>query len=116
MQSPQRDHLNSADPQLAECARWFQALDAAVAQSGVGDIGSRRVTGFPYLRIDRLLVSLKGAAQADARVHEAWVDVVGVGNFALCLFGLLLAVLRLVFCHQLSQLIKAKTPLLLDIY
>jgi hypothetical protein len=74
VQPPQRGHLDSADPGLAECARWFETLDAAVTRSAVNDIGARRVTGFPYLRINRFLAAMKGEARSDARVREAWLD------------------------------------------
>jgi hypothetical protein len=73
VQAPQRDHLDSADPRLAECARWFETLDATVTRSAVNDIGARRITGFPYLRIDRFLAAMKAEARADARVREAWL-------------------------------------------
>jgi hypothetical protein len=74
MQAPQQEHLGSADAELARCAGWFEALDAAVAQAGVGDIAARRVAGFPYLRIDRFLEALKPEAKADARLRQAWID------------------------------------------
>lgn len=74
IQSPQRDHLDSGDAPLANCAAWFKALDSAVARSGVGDIAARRVAGFPYLRIDRFLAAMKPSAKADPRVREAWIE------------------------------------------
>jgi hypothetical protein len=74
IQPPQRNHLDSADPQVADCARWFEALDLAVARSGVADIAARRMAGFPYLRIDRFLASLKDDAKTDPRVRQAWLE------------------------------------------
>ena len=73
IQSPQRDHLNSGNAKLAECAHWFAALDEVVARVGVTDIAARRVTGFPYLRIDRFLAAMKHYAQSDRQVYQAWV-------------------------------------------
>jgi hypothetical protein len=73
VQPPHRDHLDAADARLAQCAQWFEALDAAVARSGVADIEARRVKGFPYLRIDRFLASMKQAARDDARLRNAWI-------------------------------------------
>ena len=74
IQPPHRGHLDSADAQLAQCAQWFETLDAAVTRSGVADIGSRRVKGFPYLRIDRFLAAFKDAARADPRLRRAWIE------------------------------------------
>ena len=74
LQPPQRDHLDSADPRLAECAHWFETLDAAVGQSEVGDAGAHRVSGFPYLRIDRFLEAMKADARTDEGLRRAWID------------------------------------------
>jgi len=74
IQAPQRDHLVSADVQLAQCADWFRALDSAVARSGVDDIAARRMAGFPYLRIDRFLAAMKSVATGDPQAWQAWVD------------------------------------------
>jgi len=74
IQPPQRDHLDSGNARLADCARWFVALDEAVAGSGVTDIAARRVTGFPYLRIDRFVAAMKDSAQSDRQIHRAWLE------------------------------------------
>jgi hypothetical protein len=74
LQGPQRDHLASTDIRLAECAVWFKALDAAVAQNAVNDIAARPMPGFPYLRIDRFLASMKSEAKQDLQRRRAWVD------------------------------------------
>jgi hypothetical protein len=74
IQAPQRDHLDSADLQLAQCADWFRALDSAVARGGVDDIAARRMAGFPYLRIDRFLAAMKPVATSDPQAWQAWVD------------------------------------------
>jgi len=74
IQPPQRNHLDSSNARLAECARWFAALDEAVSRDGVTDIAARRVVGFPYLRIDRFLAAMKESAQGDARIYRAWVE------------------------------------------
>ena len=73
-QPPQRDHLDSGNDRLAECARWFAALDEAVSRSSVNDIAARRVVGFPYLRIDRFLAAMKDSAQSDRQIYLAWVE------------------------------------------
>ena len=74
LQAPQRDHLASTDVRLAECAAWFKALDAAVAQSGVNDIAARPMPGFPYLRVDRFLAAMKAEAKQDLQLRRAWID------------------------------------------
>jgi hypothetical protein len=44
------------------CREWFGELDAKVAAADVRDAQSSRVEGFPWLRADRLLVSLRDKA------------------------------------------------------
>jgi hypothetical protein len=53
-------HLQS--PSLRECAQWFVTLDERVDAAGVHDAQYTRVAGFPYLRVDRLLASLRERA------------------------------------------------------
>jgi len=53
-------HLQS--PSLRECAQWFVTLDERVDAAGVRDAQHARVAGFPYLRVDRLLASLRAQA------------------------------------------------------
>jgi hypothetical protein len=85
-------HLES--PQLRECAQWFIALDERIASAGTQDAQYTRMPGFPYLRVDRALASLRGRAAErpdtiatfaqrlraldyDARLHE--IDNLPVG-------------------------------------
>lgn len=74
IQPPQRDHLNSNNATLEECARWFAALDEVVSREGITDIAARPVVGFPYLRIDRFLAAMKDSAKIDRQVYKAWID------------------------------------------
>jgi hypothetical protein len=53
-------HLQS--PSLRECAQWFVALDERIDAAGVRDAQYSRVAGFPYLRVDRPLASLRDRA------------------------------------------------------
>lgn len=53
-------HLQS--PSLRECAQWFVMLDERIDAAGVRDAQYARVPGFPYLRVDRLLASLRERA------------------------------------------------------
>ncbi len=46
-----------APPQ--DCAAWYRELDARVERGGVRDAQARPVAGYPYLRVDRLLASLR---------------------------------------------------------
>lgn len=74
IQQPHRDHLDSGDDAVRECARWFRALDTAVARAGVTDIASRRVSGFPYLRVDRFAAARRYDSDDDAELRRAWID------------------------------------------
>ena len=40
---PQRQHLSDQDGQVQSCARWFQALDAAVERTRVRDAAASPV-------------------------------------------------------------------------
>ncbi|MDH3447534.1 MAG: hypothetical protein OEO18_05270 [Gammaproteobacteria bacterium] len=73
IQQPHRGHLGSEDAAIRECARWFKALDKAVARSDVTDIASRRIAGYPYLRVDRFLAAVGGNANDEA-FREAWIE------------------------------------------
>ena len=55
-----------------ESARFFLELDSAVDASGVGNGAYFRVSGFPYLRADRFLVSLKDRLGNDVQKMQ-WV-------------------------------------------
>src|SRR5688500_9770184 len=59
-------HLESGSTEVRECAQWYRALDAEIDAAGVRDAQYTRVPGFPHLRVDRLLASLRSrAAQSD---------------------------------------------------
>jgi hypothetical protein len=58
---------------IARCERLYATLDDAVADAGVADGGATRVTGYPYLRVDRFLASF-GAAPLDAAAQREWID------------------------------------------
>ena len=61
-EDPLARHLESSSAPLRECARWFGTLDDATDAAGVRDAQYARVGGFPYLRVDRLLASLRSRA------------------------------------------------------
>jgi hypothetical protein len=59
-------HLESGSTEVRECAQWYRALDAEIDTAGVRDAQYTRVPGFPHLRVDRFLASLRSrAAQSD---------------------------------------------------
>ena len=57
-----------------EYGRFFEELDRAVYRSGNRNGAYFTVDGFPYLRADRFLVSLKGRLKNDAR-KDQWVHL-----------------------------------------
>jgi hypothetical protein len=58
---------------VGECARFFDGLDEAVRRATVGDAEAARISGFPYLRVNRFLAfGLAPDPRADA--FSAWVD------------------------------------------
>ena len=60
------------DDRVGECARLFARVDEAVVNHGVADAQSQRVSGLPWLRVDRLLGSYDAAAM-DGDTFTAWV-------------------------------------------
>jgi len=74
LEAPFRAHLESAAPQVRECAEWFQALDARIDAAGVRDAQDARVAGFPYLRANRLLASLRPAAETNEAILRALAE------------------------------------------
>jgi hypothetical protein len=67
--SPQVD----AEGPIGACAAFFEALDQEVTQAGVRDPGAFRVSGHPYLRVDRFLASFRDSVASDG-AFEAWLD------------------------------------------
>jgi 8-oxo-dGTP pyrophosphatase MutT (NUDIX family) len=69
-EAPLASHLESASVEVRECAQWYRALDAEIEAAGVRDAQYTRVAGFPHLRVDRLLASLKSrAAESDTALR-----------------------------------------------
>ena len=63
-------HLEGGADDVRECAYWYRALDAEVDGAAVRDAQYTRLAGFPHLRADRLLASLKErAARSDAALR-----------------------------------------------
>jgi hypothetical protein len=74
LEAPFSAHLTSAARQIRECAEWYRLLDERVTQAGTRDAQDTRVTGFPYLRVNRLLAALRPAAQANEAALHALAD------------------------------------------
>ena len=62
----------TASSRPVEDERFFNGLDAAVSKAGVQNAAYFKVTGFPYLRADRFLVSLKDRLDSDDQKNQ-WV-------------------------------------------
>jgi hypothetical protein len=67
-------HLESQSTPVRECAQWYRALDEATEAAGVGDAQYTRVAGFPYMRVDRLLASLRERARASEPAFQAFAE------------------------------------------
>ncbi|HYN12991.1 MAG TPA: hypothetical protein VET51_10165 [Burkholderiales bacterium] len=67
-------HLESSAAQVRECAQWYQALDEQIDAAGVRDAQHSRIAGFPYLRVDRPLASLRSRAAASEGALHAYAD------------------------------------------
>ncbi len=74
IEAPQRANLASQDPQVRDCAAWFQLLDHLIGQNGVADRGARRVYGFPYLRTDRFTASFIDEVRAHESAFSGWIE------------------------------------------
>lgn len=58
---------------LVQCRTLVTALDQRVAHHGVGDQQDRRVAGFPYLRVNRMLASYRDELST-AAAYQQWLD------------------------------------------
>ena len=76
--NPYLENLTLTD-ELGDCARYFDRTEQLVAEHSVADAQYARVTGYPYLRINRLLASgLK--PDPDSSLFDAWVaDLLELG-------------------------------------
>ena len=74
LDAPFSGHLVSEAPQARACAEWLRALDEGVDAAGVRDAQETRIPGFPYLRANRLLASLRPLAQSSEPALQALAD------------------------------------------
>ena len=61
-------------PDVAACRALFGAVDARVAEAGVGDAQFSRIDGYPYLRMDRFLDDPSIKPGPEDEEFEAWVE------------------------------------------
>jgi len=64
---------SAREGQVASCRQHYAALDARVAEAGVGDGLFTPIAGYPYLRIDRFLADDAIKRQAGGDGFDAWV-------------------------------------------
>ncbi|MEQ1776670.1 MAG: hypothetical protein ABL891_23030, partial [Burkholderiales bacterium] len=62
-------------PAVRQCAAHFIALNAAVERAGVRDAEAMRISGFPYLRVDRFSASLRNVnvMGSDDKAYVQWL-------------------------------------------
>ncbi len=68
------NHFGSESAAERECARWYRALDEAIDAAGVRDAQYAQLPGFPYLRVDRPLASLRDRAKANDSGFQAFAE------------------------------------------
>lgn len=74
LDQPLRSHAESQEPLVRECAEWFRVMDERIDAAGVRDAQDARVPGFPYLRVSRLLASMRGEARLNDAAARALAD------------------------------------------
>jgi hypothetical protein len=70
--APFSTHLTEPG-EAGACANYFEALDQAILEAGVGDRQARRIHGFPYLRVNRFLASFADQSLSGPAL-TGWVD------------------------------------------
>jgi len=73
LERPLDAHLASEVFGVRECAQWFETLDQAIDAARVRDVQDTRVEGFPYLRVNRLLASMRAQAMTSFE-QRAYVE------------------------------------------
>lgn len=79
-QAPMARHLERSD-EVGDCARLFRDLDERIDRAGARDAQAPRVSGFPYLRVDRFTASLgEAAAQLRGAGFAAWSELMAYAD------------------------------------
>lgn len=60
--------------EVASCRQLYSALDAQVAEAGVGDGLFTPIAGYPYLRIDRFLASDATKPEPGGDGFDVWIE------------------------------------------
>src|SRR5262245_25081420 len=84
----------------AACLEIFRRVDHAVGQAQVGDGMAARLSGFPYLRVNRFLASYAREEMDDAQFAEWMKRLMALATEA---YGVELGNLRANEAHQLAQ-------------
>ncbi len=71
LSSPLLENLQR--PALKDCSDYFVDIDKAIVAAAVVDAGALRITGYPYLRINRFLASFENLSYSESRFNQ-WVD------------------------------------------
>ena len=74
LEQPFLSHFDSQLLQVRECAEWYRVMDARIDAAGVRDAQEARIPGFPYLRVNRLLASLRADAWRSEPAVQALVE------------------------------------------
>lgn len=72
--APIAQHLERSDA-AGDCARLFREVDARIDALGVRDAMAPRVSGFPYLRVDRATAALRDEAFAARASFGVWSEL-----------------------------------------
>ena len=59
----------------AECLAWYDRLDAEIEKAGVRDAEEARITGLPFLRINRLAAALAQRASGSDEAFDVWLTL-----------------------------------------
>ncbi len=65
--------VDAAALSVVSCRSLYRDVDAWIKGAGVGDAQSARITGYPYLRIDRFLAADEVKPAVGSEDFDAWV-------------------------------------------
>lgn len=64
---------HSLEAEDAMCLRWLEHIDAKLAENYLEDAGTARIAGFPHLRINRFLASMRDRAMTQ-NAFAQWLE------------------------------------------
>jgi hypothetical protein len=68
------DFRGAPSAEAGECVQWYEALDRATDEARVRDAQYTRIPGYPYLRVDRTLASLRARAAQHPRALQSFIE------------------------------------------